>query len=700
MVKFFNRLFRGGENPPVKAPGGVPEKFAGDAAAPVGSTGWLSWVRSGARLYGLASTAEIDSARSCDWFSAYQSTTIEAAEGFLRHEFDLLGSGPFTPPDPERPTLESGYKPIDWYLDPVRNLRFPRGVPFKDWDLYEMRPENADVKYPWELARCQHFTTLTQAYLITGEDRFAEEVAHELDDFMDANPIGVGINYTCTMDVGIRALNWALALDALRNCDALEEAWWSRAYNALFDHCAFIFDNLENHYEVTSNHFLSNVVGLHFACQPFRGHERGQEWHAFCRKALEEEITVQVLDDGADFESSIPYHRLVCELFLGSGWLARVHGEALSDAYYARLGAMVAYLAGVLRPDGMLPQIGDADDGRLHIFSRAGAWDPQFGAHILGPAGHVLGRDDGAVDGADQWEVFWWGMPVQQSQTAQALAPVAKMFPDAGHAVWRDGGDYLLFCNSIVGTKGFGNHKHNDQLSFEFHHDGRPLIVDPGSWVYTSDFDARNKFRGTGYHNTVMVDNEEQNETRSEWIFRLFDSGTPEHLAFDADGPCVAYSGRHVGYSRLDDPVVHRRDFLYEKSTGVLVLRDTFTGNALHLLRWHFHLAPNVKIFSSNGAVVWFENGGDGLYGLLSLSGTPAVMRRQWYSPSYGKRVPCQTVDYSELVDLTHFAAHSGPQSNVERFYAIAPANALEGGAVDALVAQLQQNLVMDGNEA
>ena len=37
---------------------------------------------------------------------------------------------------------------------------------------------------------------------------------------------------------------------------------------------------------------------------------------------------------------------------------------------------------------------------------------------------------------------------------------------------------YLLVTNAR-GTNGFGNHKHNDLLSFEFHSDGTPLIVDP-----------------------------------------------------------------------------------------------------------------------------------------------------------------------------------------------------------------------------
>src|SRR5262249_23454176 len=168
------------------------------------------------------------------------AASIAAAERALSHEFDLLGSGSFVPVDPDRSARE-GYTPIDWYLDPVRKLRFPRGVPHKKWKLYEMRPANADVKYPWELA-------LGQQFALTGDERFAQEIAHELDDFVEANPIGIGINFTCTMDVAIRAVNWALGFELVHGSTTLDRTFWQRAYAALYDTGVFTRDNLENTY--------------------------------------------------------------------------------------------------------------------------------------------------------------------------------------------------------------------------------------------------------------------------------------------------------------------------------------------------------------------------------------------------------------------------------------------------------------------
>jgi hypothetical protein len=705
MFSLFNRMRKradaSGRNTSVKpdavfaasnAPVGLPK---GLLKQPVCSAPWVRAIRDVSYLYPPSDGALISTASKTSWFSARVAPLLDAAEGMLRHEFDLLGSGVFVSVDPERPIWESGYRPIDWNLDPVRNLRFPSGFPFKSWNLYEKRPENADVKYPWEIARCQHWTTLMQAWLVTRDDRFAQEIANQLTDFMDANPIGIGINYTCTMDVGIRALNWAIALNGLRECDALADDWWCQAYQALQDHCRFIYDNLENHYEVTSNHLLSNVVGLHFACQPFRGTQEGNTWHDFCRASLETEIGVQVLDDGADFESSIPYHRLVTELFLGSACLAKYLGEPLSHNYHRVLEKMVDYLVGILRPDGKLPQVGDADDGRLHIMTRLPGWDPQAGQHILGPAGVLLNRPDLIPSGGPDmmWEVLWWGLSTADlhgNDDEATLPPVCRLFPDAGHAIWRSGCDYLLLTNSIVGTNGFGNHKHNDQLSFEAHLDGVPLVVDPGSYVYTSDFDLRNKFRGTRSHSTLQVDSEEQNEMRPEWIFRMFDTGAPEHLYFEETEKGVGYGGRHVGYERLVDKVSCRRHFWFDKAARVLLIKDRVEGQGSHNLLWHFHMAPEVRFFASNGSVVWVaDQKGEGrLFGLASLDAIPSSIQDAWYSPSYGKRVPTFAVEFNEFSDLENVQ---------ERRFVLATADSFESDVIPDAMQNFEDFLMERG---
>ncbi|MFM9941394.1 MAG: heparinase II/III family protein [Hyphomicrobiaceae bacterium] len=608
-------------------------------------TAWLAERRKRPRTYAEIPDAAVAQLKVL--LPNHASRTLASAEQALEHRFDLLGSGPYQPIDPDRAVSKDGYRPIDWYLDPVRGVRFPTGIPIKQWKLFEMRPKDGDIKYPWELGRCQHFAALGQAWRMTGDVRFAREIVDEIDDFMAANPVGIGVNWTCTMDVGIRAANWALGLGLIKDCTAIETERFRIAWAALFEHGRFVFENLENIYEVTSNHFLSNVIGLHFVSAEFIETASGAKWDAFCRKSLEAEIDVQILPDGADFESSVPYHRLVAELFLGSWRLAELQGRPLSPHYRDRLGDMVDYLVGVLRPDGLMPQLGDADDGRLHIFTDYATWTRQDGRHLIGAAGAVFKRKDwSAVAGADgAWEAAWWGLPPATLPVQQPPADQVKLYADAGAFIARQGGTYLLVTNAKVGTKGFGNHKHNDQLSFELHVGGEPVIVDPGSYVYTSDFAARNHFRSTAAHSTLAIDNVEQNEVNPEWLFRMFEKAEAEHLTYGERQGQAIYSGRHVGYKRLASPVVHTRSFEIELASGRLDIKDRLDGEGQHDVVWRFQLAPGVSAQASGaGRLSLMLASGRGVE-LKHPDGLEVTVIDGWYSPSYGVRTASRTIE-------------------------------------------------------
>jgi hypothetical protein len=611
----------------------------------VGSTlpGWVSGRRSRPSTYFSTSAATRDVLRAHD---EVRCTALrDTAERIRAHEFDLLGSGPFVPVDATRVTGEAlEFVPIDWHLDPVARCRFSRELRQEEWTP-AARPEGSDIKRPWELGRCQHFLPLVQAYHVTGQPEYARELAHQIADFIEANPLGRGVNWACTMDVAIRAANWTMTLDGLRECSLLPDDWWQSAYAALFDHGAFIETHLENTYEVTSNHFLSDIVGLMFVAAAFRDLPQGQRWLADCQRWLEREMQVQVLPDGADYESSIPYHRLVSELFLGATRLGQLGGVSFAEPYLLSLRNMVGFLADTLRPDGLMAQVGDADDGRLHILTDYGH-SAQDARHLFGAAAAVFAdRSLIALGGsAARWEAAWWGL--HESGTINEERPaVRRLFADAGIAVCRDRNVYLLITNGRVGTAGFGNHKHNDQLGFELHVAGEPLFVDPGSFVYTSDPAARNLFRSTAMHNTVRIDEAEQNAFNPEWLFRMFAGDPPEHLAFVADDDHVEYRGRHRGYARLPEPVIHQRRVRWEATSRVLYVADSFDGQGTHRLSWHFHGAPGV-VCEVEGTRVLLRT--SSLVAVLEApAGLKPVVTESWYSPSYGRRERCQAVDFT-----------------------------------------------------
>ncbi len=609
---------------------------------------WRKRAVASARLPHSLLTEQIETIRARD--PQRIDSCVRDAETVIRHEFNLLGSGPYRPTCPSRQPDKSGYVPIDWALDPVRKLRFKEGFSHLEWELFRDRPGNADVKFPWELARCQHFLPLAQAWACTKDPKYAREILSQITDFNEGNSAGIGVNWTCTMDVGLRAASWAIALDLINNCSDLDEDALHAAYAALYDHGEFIRANLENTYEATSNHYLSNVVGLFYTGAMFRDLAAGRSWLRFASKCVEHEITVQVLPDGADFESSIPYHRLVIELFLAGYRLSQHVGRPFGPDFHAAFVRMIEYLTGVLTPSGEMPCLGDADDGRFMIATDYCGWRRPDPRHLLAPCAILCARDDWKAISPEgsAWEAMWWGLDVTGFVPGgQVPADNCQLYPHAGVAVSRrrEDGQYLLVENSIVGTKGFGNHKHNDQLSFEYHDRGTPLIVDPGSYVYTSDFDARNLFRSTAYHNTLQVDGREQNEFRPEWLFRLFEKANPEHLKFEHLSGVVVYEGRYSGLSDDAESTSHWRRFTHDTNRAELAILDRLSDGT-HALVWNFHFHPEVDpaldpqgVTLRSGGRAWRLSWSDG--------GLTAQLQDTWHSPSYGVREPTKTLRLS-----------------------------------------------------
>ena len=520
---------------------------------------------------------------------------LERAEQILAHRFDLLGSGP----------TDLGAT-IDWQRDFKSGRRWPDAhislVP-------TVLGGGSDIKVPWELARCQHLPLLAAAHRLSGDARFLDELGAQLSSFIAANPVEFGASWSCTMDVAIRAANWVAAL-CMAMPAASRAAWLEPALASLLSHCRFIRGHLE-WTEVRGNHYLSDVVGLLVACAPFSAGREGRAWAIWATRELEREMAHQVRRDGCDHEASIPYHRLVCELFLcGAQAADALCPGTLSERYRERLDLMLEFVSDYTRPDGLAPQIGDADDGRFLPLGDYKA-DPRDHRHLYEQAGRDWRRG-------------------------------------RGHAAYAEGGWYVMRHAQLwgivrcgdVGLGGRGGHAHNDQLSFELAVDGQPLIVDPGSYLYTADASARNEFRSTMAHSTLTIGGAEQNRLRSDYLFALPEETCARCLRFEADGPRALFEGEHSGFRELERAVRHRRELLFDGRSGVVRVTDTVLGAEGEELLWSFPLAPGAA--SAEGSRALAKLAGAELE--IEAGGAKLEVESGRLSPSYGVSVPAPVV--------------------------------------------------------
>lgn len=541
-------------------------------------------------------------------WSATRAAVLAQAERICQHRFDLLGSG----------EVELGAE-IDWHRDFKSGRRWPL-VPAHEIQI--VYPEDSsDIKVPWELARFQHLPVLGQAYWHTGENRYAYEFAAQVADWLDRNPFGMGPNWVVPMEAAIRGVNWLYAANCFGEAGLAPEFWW-KLLGSLFAHASFIRANLEWNPYARGNHYLANLVGLAYLGAFFSDSPEGKAWLAFATRALSAEIHHQVGPDGTALEASLGYHRLVTELFLAGSLVAAravwpgVPGRAALEAVFGaahlrKLETMLDFILHYTRPDGRAPVVGDTDDGRLLELVGYGTAHPADHRHLLCMGALLFGRDafaQAAPAGRD-WEEAWWQLGVEPPAEGarRAPAPASRAFPAGGFFVMRapESGApeayVLIRCGEL---SGFGGHAHCDQLSFELAVGRQPVLVDPGSYVYTADLAARYQFRSTASHNTVRVAGAEQNRISARAPFLLPDDTRARVRHWRSEPDADEFEGEHVGYERLPGRVRHRRAFLFDKRAAVLYILDRLDGRGTLPLEWFFHLAVGLRAVPRNAALL------------------------------------------------------------------------------------------------
>jgi len=574
-------------------------------------------------------------------FQAGKDGKLAEANKVCAHVFDLLGSG----------DVALGPK-IDWHCDFKTGCRWNPKTYYRD---IAIPYGEGDIKVPWELSRFSHAVTLGQAFWLTKDERYTREFMAQVDDWIDSNKPKFGPNWACTMDVAIRACNWIAGYYFFRGSSALDDAFLLKFLKSLYQHGKHIRDNLEYSETLTSNHYLSNITGLIYLGVMFPEFREAAEWRVFGIRELKKEMQKQVYQDGCDFEASTCYHRLVLELFFFPTLLAVVNDpgfrgddhagicrDIFGEEYTERLKKMFRAVLYLLKPNGMMPQIGDNDSGRLHIFAGREVLDMRyllsFGA-IFFQEPQFKVREFGFCEDA-LWVFGDAGYRTWADLEGISVADIkSRAFPDAGWHVMRNRGDYLLISCGPNGQDGNGGHAHNDKLSVELSIEGSDIFVDPGTYVYTSDPATRNLFRSTGYHTTVKVDDLEQNRYHASprGLFSMENGSHAHVVSWASNDEHDLFSGGHAGFGGKG--YHHYRSIDFMKTEGTVRIRDTVRGDAPRAVAC-FRLKPGVSVVRQ----------GDGGYRMnnvvITFSGHDRIETADaWYSPEYGRKEKSRCIE-------------------------------------------------------
>ena len=536
------------------------------------------------RLVSRPFAAQIPQVDHCRRMSAaWQERVRRHAEDALCHRVDLLGSG----------SIELGQR-IDWLRDYKTGARWAPAY-FRAID-YNNPDRPSDVKFPWELSRMQWMIPLGQAYLLTGEDKYAAAVRELLLDWDTANPYARTVNWACTMECALRILTWTWFFHVFQASRAWkDEEFRFRFLKMLYLHADFTVRHLEKS-DINGNHYTADAAGLVFAGLFFGQGNDPVKWLNTGVDILEKELPKQVYADGVDYEASIPYHRLVAELFLFPAIYLQRHGRPVSGNYRERVVKMAFFSQAYTQPSGLAPVWGDADDARALPFGGQDLNDHRYLCNLAG-----LAFDNVALcrpEEASLGELFWWfgEAAVTSCREASIPKPASKGFAQGGFYIMQNERDHVIIDCGPVGLAGRGGHGHNDCLSFEAVLDRVKLITDCGAYVYTASYKDRNLFRSTAYHNTPQIDGQEINRFISPghlWSLRY--DAVPEVRKWEAGPGGDIFCGVHAGYRRLPEPLTPVRTIRLDHRRHVLSVKDEFQGSGRHSIRIPLHFAHGVR---------------------------------------------------------------------------------------------------------
>ncbi|HEX4424302.1 MAG TPA: alginate lyase family protein [Terriglobales bacterium] len=561
---------------------------------------------------------------------------IREADEICQHRFRLLGYE----------NLDYGAD-IDWHLDAVHGKR----APLKPWFKIQFLnfDEVGDHKITWELNRHQHLVILAKAWRLTGQEKYVVELVKQWYAWQVANPYPIGINWGSSLEVAFRSLSWIWMRTLIAASPAVPEMFEGDLLNALALNGRYIEKYLSTYFS-PNTHLLGEALALFFIGTLCPEIESAERWRTEGWRIVVQEADRQVRADGVYFEQSLYYHVYALDFFLHARLLAARNGMEIPASFDRVLGRMLDVLRAVSQT-GAPDSFGDDDGGRLFNPRRNRA------EHLTDPLaiGAVMFQRGELKPAANLTEESIWlfgeravAFLKQDDQSSRSKIESVS-FPAGGIYVMASSGESEQQMVIDAGPQGIGHsgHGHADALSVRVSLNGRRWLVDPGAFGYMSE--DRNEFRGTGGHSTLQVDGVDQ--AIPEGPFAWGSLPTVQVDRWIEGKTFTFFAGNHTGYSRLPDPVLHRR-FIFHLHDGFWLVRDRVEGRETHQLEISWHFAADLKIVRVGQAFVAQEHGLRLALLPVNTSDWKSELTSGFVSPAYGKKEPAPIVVSSTQVRI------------------------------------------------
>ena len=528
---------------------------------------------------------------------------IRKAQEAKNNIFDLLGSGPVQ------------LKKLSWHNDfrlratlSTLDCTLESDVYYKNINITLGREKELckDIKVPWELSRFQNLIFLGRAYHLTSDETYAVTFTQYIMDWIDNNPFLLGVNWVCPMEVAIRSINWIWGFYFFKN-SIVSSRVWQKFVCSLYDHFVYLENNWELSDGRTSNHYLSDLVGYLYLCCFFSIVPGMQEKIRWCSKQILKEMQKQVFQEGTSYEGSTQYHRLVTELFYHAYVIMQVQNFYIPDWYKDRLEKMYNFIDWCSPKDSVLVSIGDHDSG----------------------------------------SVLYGGLSQNVIKKYKKVGKdIVKHYHEFGLSVIKTNDWHITLRHHAYTKRQPSGHFHNDAASITLAYKGMPILIDPGSYVYTASIYWRNYFRSAAVHNTFFIKDEEP-------VFlddRLFVLDLPENKVKVVPNEDNILRTDHSLYKRFG--LTAHRTVELDDASQIVQITDLWQKEKLthenKVSVWNFTFAPGLDVRKEHNT--WVVYNQEKFLVVITSNHLEFEVCQGWVSPSYGVKEQCAMLRASMVI--------------------------------------------------
>lgn len=537
-----------------------------------------------------------------------------------------------------------------WRLDPVTG-RFWPGADRYCFDISYRHERNfGDIKYVWEFNRLQFLQPLAADAALTGNTSAVKAIESAVHSWYASNPPFRGVAWNSGIELSLRAISLLIVTTLCGNLLSTDTVNKIRAI--LHAHLATMV-RYPSRFSSANNHLIAEIAGEFLISLSMKELPQAAQLDLKCRKLLALEAEKQIFPDGVGAEQSPTYGAFTAEFIILCSIVARADGKPLAGQIEARLKDFASYIAWLSDIDGKVPGICDDDEGQVITLSR---YEPAYAASVCaGVAGYLGIPPIGPRPREFSLRDVLFRAPLTGSPPPLGL----RTFPDGGYTIVREKkleqDLHIIFDHAPLGYLSIAAHGHADALSVIFSVDGKPVFVDPGTYLYHSGGVWRDWFRGTRAHNTLNIEGVDQSTMSGPFNWSHKASAKLETIVDSVDWSVTA---SHNGYEKRYG-VLHQRTIESSK-TGFVI-----TDNLLHTphsvavnqeAEIVYQLAPDCDAYA-DGMNVTVSRGNTfvakisfSCKGNISLKAGGNVGEGGWYSPAFGKKTQATRVSWRGVI--------------------------------------------------